>query len=130
MVKLTASDIFHPGAMAWGTMDLLNVGMRRPQRFHRTHIREWREHRGLTLEQLAERIDMTASHLSMLERGQRGYTQETLEIIAHALQTDTSSLLARNPGDSPAIWSVWDKATPAEREMISEIVKSVIKPRR
>jgi transcriptional regulator with XRE-family HTH domain len=38
---------------------------------------------------------MTASHLSMLERGERAYTQETLESIARALNTDEASLLGR-----------------------------------
>ena len=70
-----------------------------------TFIREWRKHRGLTLEQLADRIDMTASHLSMLERGLRAYTQETLEKIADALQTDAAALLTLNPQKPEAIWA-------------------------
>ncbi len=104
-----------------------NDGMPRPQKFRRTYIREWREHRNLTLEQLGGRLDMTPSHLSMLERGQRGYTQETLEAIAHALQTDAASLLMRNPADAEAIWSVWDQAKPGQRRQIIEIVKTLIK---
>ena len=31
------------------------------------------EVRGLTLEKVADRLDMTPGHISMLERGQRGY---------------------------------------------------------
>ncbi len=73
------------------------VGGVRPQRFRRTFLREWRKERKLTLEQLAERIDMTPSHLSMLERGLRGYTQETLEAIAGALSTNPASLLGSQP---------------------------------
>jgi len=93
----------------------------------RTYIREWRKSRHLTLEQLAERIDMTSSHLSMLERGQRGYAQETLEAIANALQTDAGSLLMRNPGDDGAMWSIWETALPSERKMITEIAKTITK---
>ncbi len=93
----------------------------------RTFIREWRKNRGLTLEQLAERIDLTPSHLSMLERGQRGYAQETLEAIAHALQTDAGSLLMRNPEEDGAIWSIWERALPGERQMIVDIAKTVTK---
>lgn len=96
-------------------------------RFNRTFIREWRKHRGLTLERLADRLDMTPGHLSMLERGQRGYTQETLEAIADALLTDVASLLMRNPADPDAIWSVWDQAKPATRRQIVEIAKTLIK---
>ena len=103
----------------------LTFGMARTTRFRRTFIREWRKHRGLTLERLAERLEMTASHLSMLERGQRGYTQETLERVAEALRTDAASLLMRNPADPDAIWSIWDQATAAERRQIVQVAKAL-----
>lgn len=93
--------------------------MKRPQpKFRPTFIRQWRIYRNLTLEQLAERLDMTPSHLSMLERGLRGYTQDTLEQIADALQTDPASLLMRNPEDPDAIWSIWDSASEGEKRQI------------
>lgn len=95
--------------------------------FRRTFIREWRQYRNLTLEQLAGRLDMSASHFSMLERGQRGYTQETLEAIADALQTDAASLIMRNPQDNDAIWSIWDHAKHGERQMITEIARTIVK---
>jgi transcriptional regulator with XRE-family HTH domain len=96
-------------------------------RFRPTFIKHWREYRSLNQEQLAERLDMTQSHLSMLENGKRGYTQETLEAIADALQTDTASLLMRNPQDGDAIWSIWEQAKPGERRMIIDIAKTVTK---
>ncbi len=101
--------------------------MAKPQRYRRTFIREWRKHRALTLEQLADRLDMVPSHLSMLERGQRGYTQETLEAIASALQADVASLLIRDPTAPDAIWSVWDQAKPGEKRQIVEIAKTLIR---
>lgn len=104
-----------------------NMEMPRPAKFRRTFIREWRQYRQLTLEQLADRLDMTASHLSMLERGQRGYTQETLEQIAEALLTDAASLLMRNPQDPDAIWSIWDQARPGVRRQLVEIAKTLLK---
>lgn len=81
----------------------------------------------MTLEQLAGRLDMTASHVSMLERGQRGYTQETLEAIADALSTDVASLLMRDPSQEDAIWSLWDQAKPGQRQTIVEITKTILK---
>ncbi len=90
-----------------------------------TFIRQWRTYRGLTLEQLADRIEMTASHLSMLERGLRGYTQETLEIIAYALQTDPASLLMRDPSDAEAIGSIWDDASEGEKRQIVEVAEAL-----
>ena len=97
----------------------------RKRQFQKTYIRQWREYRNLTLEQLAERVDMTASYLSMLERGQRGYTQETLESLAYALQTDAASLIMRDPTDDEAVWSIWDQAKPGERKMIVDIAKTI-----
>lgn len=102
-----------------------NAGMPRPEKFNRTFIREWRKFRNLTLEALADRLNMTPSHLSMLERGQRGYTQETLEAIADALGTDAASLLMRNPTEAEGIWSLWDQAKPGERRQIIEVVKAI-----
>ncbi len=99
--------------------------MPRTAQFKKTFIRQWRKYRNLTLEQLAERVDMTASHLSMLERGLRGYAQETLEAIADALSTDVPSLLMRDPTDPEGIWSIWDNALPGERRQIVEIAKTL-----
>lgn len=96
-------------------------------RFRRTFIAQWRDFRGLTQEQLANRLEMTQPHLSMLENGRRGYTQETLEAVAEALQTDVASLLMRNPSDPDAIWSIWDNAKPGERQMIVDIARTVTK---
>ena len=97
------------------------------QKFRHTFIRQWRDHRGLTLERLADRVGMTAGNLSQLERGNQGYTQNTLEALATALQTDTASLLMRNPEESEGLWSVWEQAKPAERKMIIEIARTVTK---
>jgi transcriptional regulator with XRE-family HTH domain len=97
-----------------------------PRKQHRrTYIRQWRQHRNLTLEKLADRVGMTASALSYLERGQSAYTQETLERLAEALMTDPASLLMRNPEDDEAIWSIWDQASEGERRQIAALVRSL-----
>jgi ribosome-binding protein aMBF1 (putative translation factor) len=133
MVKVTASEIIHPSAMALEMWTPFNGAMAKATKsskkreFKRTFIREWRQHRGLTLEQLADRIEMTPSLLSMLERGLRGYRQETLEAIADALQTDTGNLTMRNPQDNEAIWSIWDHAKQGERQMITDIARTIVK---
>lgn len=138
MVKLTASEFFHPQPMERlfrrvnnvlmvkrGTRDVTPRFKARPK-YRPSFIRQWRKYRGdMTLEQLADRIEMTASHLSMLERGERPYTQETLEHIAHALQTDAASLLMRDPTRDDAIWSVWEHASTADRNKIVEIARTI-----
>jgi transcriptional regulator with XRE-family HTH domain len=100
--------------------------MGQPQ-FEKTFIRQWRQHRRLTLEQLGDRIGLAASHLSMLERGKRGYTQETLEAIAKTLGTDPASLLMRDPNDPDPIWVIWDRAKPAQRAQLLAVGEALIK---
>jgi transcriptional regulator with XRE-family HTH domain len=125
--EFTRKQYFHSEAMVFGPESRHNVSMSKARRFRRTYIREWRKYRGLTLEKVADRLDMTPGHISMLERGQRGYTQETLEAVASALQTDVASLLMRDPTDPDAIWSIWDLAKPGQRRQIVEIAKTLVK---
>lgn len=95
--------------------------------FRPTFIRQWRKSRKLTLEQLASRIDMSVGNLSNIERGETGYNQATLEAIAEALQCDPADLLTRNPMDQEAIWSLWERAKPAERKQILGIIEGLLK---
>ena len=100
--------------------------------YRRTHIRQWRKFKGMSLEALAARVGektdgFTHASLSRIERGLQPYSQPVLEAIADALGTDVASLLMRDPSDPEAIWSVWDKAKPGERKMIVDIAKSVVK---
>jgi transcriptional regulator with XRE-family HTH domain len=103
------------------------------RRFKRIFIREWRKTRRLTLEQLSDLLqqrgqhDVGPSQLSMLERGKRGYTQQTLEAIADALRTDVASLLSVNPADGDPIWALWEQAKPNERAIILEVARAVLK---
>jgi transcriptional regulator with XRE-family HTH domain len=101
------------------------AGMAR-RKFQRTLIREWRTHRQLTLEDLGERAGMTASHLSMLENGERGYTQDTLERIARALATDPASLLGRHPAAAAPLWEIIERSTPAQRVQIERLAAVVV----
>jgi transcriptional regulator with XRE-family HTH domain len=102
----------------------------RPRQYRKTFIREWRKHRGLTLEQVAERAGMTPGNLSHLERGKQAYTQHALEALASALNTDPASLLMRDPTQADAIWSIWDQAKEGEKRQITEVAKTIIRTNR
>lgn len=93
----------------------------------RHFIRQWREYRGLTQEQLAERVDMSVSNISQLERGLQGFSDEGLGLIAHALNTEPGYLLTVDPTRDEAMWSIWENAKPGERKMIVEIAKTLVK---
>lgn len=66
-------------------------------------FRAWRKYRGLTQEQLAERVDMSVSSISQLETGKQGFTDTTLLAIADALNCEPGDLLSRDPRIEGAI---------------------------
>ena len=87
--------------------NLLPMPPKRPSRLpltrrqgHKNFFREWREFRGLTQEQLAERITRTKATVSRIETGDIGYTREFLEAAADVLGTHPGILLIRAPTDA------------------------------
>lgn len=98
-------------------------------RYQRTYMRQWREHRDKTLEEIADKIGITHATLSRIERGIHPYSQAVLEKVAKELSTDVPSLLTRDPADPENIWGIWDQAKPGERQMIVDIAKTIVKPR-
>lgn len=122
----TPADIYGPNRV----VHPMYMAVRPRPHYRRTFIRQWRENRGLTLEQLAERLETTHATLSRIERGLQPYSQALLEAISEALQTDVASLLMRDPTDPEGMWSVWDQAQPGERRQIVEIAKTLIKTAR
>lgn len=93
----------------------------------RTFFKEWRVHRGLSQEQLADRLETSVASISRIESGTQPYTQDVLEALAEALSTDPASLIMRNPDDPEAMWSIWEQAKKGERLLIEELARSVVK---
>lgn len=58
-------------------------------------ISEWRKHKGLTLQQLAERLGIQETSMSRMERGQQSITVENLEQIAPALGCEVADLFRK-----------------------------------
>lgn len=100
-------------ARSWGLRETLCMARTdRPPHF----IRKWRKFRGLSLEQLSERVGMTHGNLSRIERYIVPYNQTLLESLAEELRTDTASLIMRDPTDPEGIWSLWDTLDVPERK--------------
>ncbi|RJQ30066.1 MAG: XRE family transcriptional regulator [Peptococcaceae bacterium] len=57
------------------------------------NIRQFREIKELTQEQLAEKAGLTGAYLGYIERGERNPSLETIDRIAKALQVEPVSLL-------------------------------------
>jgi transcriptional regulator with XRE-family HTH domain len=95
------------------------------QHRQRHFIREWRKHRGLTQEKLADRIGTTKASISRIETGEQPYTQDFLEAAADALMAEPGSLVMRNPLDPDGPWSVWDDLPPAQRKQALRLLRAL-----
>lgn len=101
----------------------------------RHFIREWRKHRGMTLEELAEKTGVSDGGLSLLERGKFSYTQPMLEVLAEALSCEPRDLIGRPPNTewgiadaaSRGMAETWGKATPEERAQIWRIAEALVR---
>jgi len=69
------------------------------------YIRQWREHRNLSLAKLAARMEVepggeeliSAMSLSRIERGQQPYSEELLNALGDALSCSLGELISVNP---------------------------------
>lgn len=83
---------------------------RQPVTRRRWFLKEWRLHRGLSQEALADKIGNTQGFISQLELNQTNYTRDTLEDLARVLGCEPADLLARAP-DPDAPWSIGEALT-------------------
>lgn len=105
----------------------MSLRFQKPGGERRRHfIKEWRKHRGLTMDRLADRLDISKATLSRIESGRQPYTQDTLEALADALSCEPADLIMRDPTAAGAIWSLWDRATPAQRQQIESVVRALV----
>jgi transcriptional regulator with XRE-family HTH domain len=93
----------------------------------RHFIRAWRKERGLTLEQLAERIGMTHQNLGKIERGLVPYNQVLLELLAEELRCDPADLIMRDPAQKNSLWTIYEALTPVQRQQLVEIGETLKK---
>lgn len=91
----------------------------------RHYVKEWRKHRGLSQEALAERIGKTHSAISQLERGKIDYTQGMLEALADALMCEPADLLMRDPSQEQMIWSLWETLNEVERKQTVRFIQAI-----
>jgi transcriptional regulator with XRE-family HTH domain len=100
---------------------------------HKTYLREWRKNHGpngersKTLEAVADHLHMSHSQLSRIERGQQPYNQELLEALADLYMCDVVDLLIRDPSEPESMWTLWERAKPAERQRIIAVADALLK---
>ena len=88
-------------------------------------LKQWRKHRGLTQDQLAERAGLSKPFLSQLENGKRQFTHETLVVLADALRCEPADLIMRDPSDPDGLWSIYDQLSAPQRRQVVEIAKTL-----
>jgi len=82
------------------------------------------------MDQLVARVmplvdSFSKSTLSRIENGQQGYTQETLEALAQALECRPTDLLIQDPLKPNDPWSLWVGMGQEGREAILRKLASV-----
>jgi transcriptional regulator with XRE-family HTH domain len=95
----------------------------------RWFLKEWRTHRGLTQQQLADRLDTTKSVISALENGKQRWNQDIVELAAEALNCEPADLIVRDPTAPDAIWSIWERVPPQNRDLAARTLEAFTAPR-
>lgn len=67
------------------------------KQYRKTFLAPWRDLAGFSQEQAAERLGISAGHLSNVENGRRPYTQELLEGAAALYGCEPADLLTIDP---------------------------------
>ena len=102
-------------------MDLCAIGAR---------IKAARERAGLTQEDLASELDMSPTHISVLERGRKAPKLETLVNIANTLHVSTDMLLqdvvvCATDGLASELSVAITKLKPKEQERIINSIRAL-----
>jgi transcriptional regulator with XRE-family HTH domain len=99
----------------------------KPKRERRPNfLRQWRKHKGLTLEAVGAEVAMTGPNLGRVEKGEVPYSQDLLEQLADIYGCEIADLLVRDPTDPEGMWSIWDRAQPAQRSQIAAVAKALL----
>ena len=101
-------------------MDYYTIGQR---------IRKIRKAHGLSQEELAEKVDISTTHMSHIETGNTKLSLQVLVDIAAALEVRTDDLLHDNPTAATGtaldeIAAVLERCTAKESKVIADVVRA------
>lgn len=102
------------------------------RRFKKTYIKEWRQHRRLSLRQLAARMEIepgteliSFASLGRIEKGQQPYSQPVLEALAIALNCEPWDLLHNDPGKTGELVEMVRDLTDEQRRQAVAIIRAL-----
>lgn len=96
-----------------------------------TFLKQWREFRDLTQEQLAERVGLSTPSVSQLENGNQGFTDKSLAAYAKALDCSPVDLLAVDPNRTDSLWPLLqlaERLDGADRQRIIDVLSALTAP--
>lgn len=92
------------------------------------HLREWREFRKMSQQELATACDTTQHQIAYLESGERGLSAKWLRKLSVALDTTPGMILDHNPNDLDSdIVEIWATASNRQKRQLAEIAKTILK---
>ena len=102
---------------------LYDSGMTEPDT---NYLRQWREFRGLSQDDLAAAIDTTKSVVSLLENEKRPLSSKWLRRIAEALNTRPGYILDHDPHEvDKDIFELWSRLSDAERGQAANVLRAL-----
>jgi transcriptional regulator with XRE-family HTH domain len=108
--------------------------VKRPKRHRRrTFLREWRNYRKMTLEQVAALIGYDHSNLVRLETGKIPYNQDHLELLAGVYRCEPTDLISRDPEGDPngaEIARQFAAAPPDLQRQAAAVLGALLHPKR
>lgn len=76
---------------------------KQPHERGKHYLREWREYRGLSQEEAADRAGISRSNLSKIENMDVPYNQDLIEKLAFAYGCEVGDMVSRSPNENPKI---------------------------
>lgn len=105
------------------------IGPRAPLRHF---LKEWRLYRGLTQQQLADRLPVgrdgqgtNKDQISRWERAERGMTMEVQAALSEALQISPGQLF--HDPEQPSVDELLSRATPEQRRQAFTVVEALLR---
>ena len=91
------------------------------------NIRQIREDRGYTLEEVAAKVGVSIPHLSNVERGKKNVNNHLLTRIAEALGVPPSSLIAEDfQKDRDRLAHILDRLSTADRARVATFAEALL----
>jgi transcriptional regulator with XRE-family HTH domain len=101
---------------------IARIGPKRPRR---QYLQAWRDSRGLTQQQVADRVGTSKGVVSNWESGKRGMSAGVIEALEEALQLEPGDLF-RDPAQ-PSADELLRDATPEQRRQALQVIEALLK---